>query len=271
MACLSSTVLACTLYSAQHRQQRRRRIVSCAISILYLATLARQGAVTPRTRRIVTSCHYSSENISSRDIYSVNCAVVVPTHLSRPEGWGWGAAMRCVQCGEQGCGDPMWRVMCCEWVLEITYISEAFHKSQKHFWVTLQYWVTIVSIVLVFWNVKQVCWAGLGRADWENVAVMHLMVMVSLLLCHLSIGGKRNDCNRYVRICCPVSACPVWPGAGTRFTAGTGFRVMKPNTRQPGPAPSVVCPVSQWEYLEYVNLAGQVSEQCLECCDCVIV
>ena len=44
MACLSSTVLACTLYSAQHRQQRRRRSVSCAISILYLATLARQGA-----------------------------------------------------------------------------------------------------------------------------------------------------------------------------------------------------------------------------------
>ena len=41
MACLSSTVLACTLYSTQHRQQRRRRsIASCAISILYLATLA---------------------------------------------------------------------------------------------------------------------------------------------------------------------------------------------------------------------------------------
>ena len=31
----------CTLYSTQHRQQRRRRsIASCAISILYLATLA---------------------------------------------------------------------------------------------------------------------------------------------------------------------------------------------------------------------------------------
>ena len=41
MACLSSTVLTCTVYSTVHRQQRRRRsIASCAISILYLATLA---------------------------------------------------------------------------------------------------------------------------------------------------------------------------------------------------------------------------------------
>ena len=49
-----------------------------------------------------------------------------------------------------------------------------------------------------------------------------------------------------------------WPGAGTRFSAGTGFRVMKPNTSQPGPALSVVYGVVclECEYLEYVSLAG---------------
>ena len=172
MACLSSTVqywpVHCTLYSTQHRQQRRRRsIASCAISILYLATLA-------------TLRH--TENKESSDvlllfirkyIYQRYLRQLCPLQCSGGPGpltfestWGLrvggGVALCAVQYGVQGCGDPMWRVMCCEWVPEITYISEAFHKSQKHFWVTLQYWVTTVSIVLVFWNVKQVCWTGPG-------------------------------------------------------------------------------------------------------------